>query len=262
MFGDRSGAPASHDLDLLKPVKASSRASKDTPSATYHALNHSLAQLMANKTCTLEVDAYLDRAKLIYDDHKLKRDRCERAKETVNSSISSHVISLSASQHKWRPRGLLVAHSNEHTRAISRLARNYNSTYFASCSASENSVKIWSTDSLLDGKSGFFKSIFTYDKQTPTTATSPTTASSSSSSSSSIQPACTAFYDQHSLAILGDDFRFHVIDFNSGRTQYHLYTHERLFKPACSSHNLSETRNGKSNVINHIYCYMVLFKLF
>ncbi len=229
MFGDRSGGGLSQDLDQSKPVKPGQAHNKPVPTS-HHSLNQSLAYLMNNKNCIVEVEKYLDREKLIYEDHKLKRDRCDRAKETINASISSHIVSLSASHQKWRPRGLLVAHSNEHTKSITRLARNYNSTYFASCSAPDQSVKIWSTDSLLDVKSGFFKSIFTYDKNTPTTS-SP---SATTNTNNSIQPACTAFYDKHSLAILGEDFRFHVIDFNSSRTQYHLYTHEKLFKPACS----------------------------
>ena len=55
-------------------------------------------------------------------------------------------------------------HSNEHTKEINKLSRNFDSTYFSTCSYSEASVKIWATDYLLDGKSGFFKSIFTYLK--------------------------------------------------------------------------------------------------
>ncbi len=102
--------------------------------SAYNSLNQTLSQLMAFRNCTLEVDKFLDRSKLVYEDHKLKRARCERAKETVNSSISSNLLALSSNQHRWRPKGLLVTHSNEHTKEISRISRNFDSSYFATCS--------------------------------------------------------------------------------------------------------------------------------
>ncbi len=108
-------------------------------------------------------------------------------------------------------------------------------------------MKIWSTDQL-DGKSGFFKSIFTYDKQTALAANRHSTVPDNNSS---IQPSCTAFYDRTSLAILGHDFRFHVIDFNSNRTQYHLYTHEKLFKPSVCAHR--QPKNARA--LNKSYFY-------
>lgn len=237
-----------------KSTTTKSRSKQDQNSSsnnTYYNLNQNLSQLMSFKNCTVEVEKFLNRSKLIYEDHKLKRFKCERAKETINSSISSNIISLSSSNQRWRPKGLLVAHSNEHTKEITRISRNFDSSYFSTCSATECSVKIWSTESLLDGKSGFFKSIFTYDKQT--SITSPPT----NDSATSIQPNCTAFYDKTSLAILGEDFRFHVIDFNSNRTQYHLYTHERLFKPnICTQHK----RNLKAQTKTSFYYLNKSFK--
>lgn len=209
----------------------------------YYNLNQNLSQLMSYKNCIVEVEKYLDRSKLIYEDHKLKWFRCERARETVNSSISSRIISLAGNQQRWRPKGLLVAHSNEHTKEITKVSRNCDSTYFATCSTSECSVKIWSTESLLDGKSGFFKSTFTYDKQT-SMATRQTPANESVTS---IHPSCISFYDKNSLAILGEDFRFHIIDFNSNRTQYHLYTHEKLFRPNVCSQKPPSSQFNKTS---------------
>jgi hypothetical protein len=237
-----------------------------TASPTYYSLNQQLSQLMSsNKNCIVEVQRYLDRAKLCYEEHKLKKYKVDRHKETINSSACSgtNIVSLSQSLSaaKWRPKGYLLAHSNEHTKEITRLCRNADSSYFATCSSSEFSVKIWSTDMLLDGKSGFFKSVFTYDKQTSTAAAaasvsttstrhSATTAPSGSPTAQEMRPSCIAFYDRHSLAILGDDFRFHVIDFNSSRSQYHLYTHDKLFKPTTTLCLCGATASMRQNKFN------------
>lgn len=279
MFGNAPATGTASDLgntgkvvssDDIKAMGAKARHSKQfTAGATtdvsnqytnaYYMLNQTLSQLMSYKNCTVEVDKYLDRSKLIYEDHKLKRARCERVRETMNSSLSSNVLALCNSQHnqsgqqqsqRWRPKGLLVTHSNEHTKEITRISRNFDSSYFATCSAAESSVKIWSTDQL-DGKSGFFKSIFTYDKQTSMAANHRDNAAGNNPTTSSIQPSCTAFYDRTSLAILGHDFRFHVIDFNSNRTQYHLYTHEKLFRPQICAHH--QPKNAKG--LNKSYFY-------
>lgn len=163
--------------------------------------------------CTLEVEKYLDRYKFIYDEHRLKQNRVIKLKETINSSISSNLICLSSSIGKWKPKGHLVFHSNEHTKEINKLCRNSDSNYFATCSTAESCVKIWSTESLLDGKNGFYKSIFTYGQDQP-----------------GFRPCCTSFYNKNSLAVLCEDFKFFVIDFNSSRTQYRLYGNEKLFR--------------------------------
>jgi len=217
--------------------------------ASSSSTNQILLSQNSFKNCTLEVERYLDRCKCVYDDHRAKKMRVERYKETVNSSISSNSISLafpsstSSGTHKWKPKGYLLVHSNEHTKEINKLSRNFDSSYFSTCSYSEASVKIWTTDSLMDGKSGFFKSIFTYDKQTARSG-----SSQNQDSSSILRPCCTTFYDKNSLAILGEDFRFHVIDFNSNRTQYHLYTHEKLFKPSiCSCINSKLSVSATAN---------------
>ena len=236
MFGKAEEAVQPHRA-AVPAVKARSSLKSNQPQQsesnnnTYYDLNQTLSQMMSFRNCTVEVEKYLDRAKLIYEDHKLKKCRVDRMKETVNTSISSNLTSLSASHAKWRPKGYLIAHSNEHTKEITKLSRNYDSSFFSTCSTSECSVKIWSTENLLDGKSGFFKSVFTYDKQT-SMAGNRAGGQHQPADTTSIQPCCTAFYDRNSLAILGEDFRFHVIDFNSNRTQYHLYTHEKLFRPA------------------------------
>ena len=204
---------------------------------------HSLASMPSTMSspkydCSIEVDRYLDRCKLIYDEHKLKHQRALKLKETINASLSSHTISLSSSIGKWKPKGFLIAHSNEHTKEINKLSRNADSTYFSTCSTAESCVKIWTTDNLLDGKSGFFKSVFTYDRQSPSHEGSGTNQQMT-------RPCCTTFYNKNSLAILCEDFRFYVIDFNSNRTRYRLYANETLFKAnTCKSHAFNAHLSG------------------
>ena len=181
--------------------------------------------------CSVEVEKYLDRCKLFYDEQKHKHYRAYKLKEAINGCVSSNTMSLNSAIGKWKPKGFLVAHSNEHTKEISRLSRNVDSTYFSTCSTAESCVKIWTTESLLDGKSGFFKSVFTFDRQSSSSHQEATTTSQMS------RPCCTTFYNKNSLAILCEDFRFYVIDFNSNRTRYRLYANETLFRGnVCKSH--------------------------
>ena len=214
MFGKSSEPQA-------EPKQASltrQRSIVSSPGAHKQRLAHFNQQLSARKyDCTMEVERYLDRMTFFYDEHSLKRNKALKLKESINASISSNSICLSSSIGKWKPKGYLILHSNEHTKEINKLSRNSDSTYFSTCSTSESCVKIWSTDNLLDAKSGFFKSIFTYDRQ-------------NSQDGSMTRPCCTTFYNKNSLAILCEDFRFYVIDFNSNRTQYRLYSNEKLFK--------------------------------
>lgn len=179
--------------------------------------------------CAFEVERYLDRAKMIYEDQRTKCARLSRVKEAINASLSSSQVCLSG---KWRPRGHLVFHSNEHTKAIDRLSRNADATYFSTLSSAEGCVKIWSTESLLTAKSGFYKSVFTYDRQNHAGGG----GGGASDQLNMFRPACTSFFNRHSLAILCEDFRFYVIDFNSERTHYRLLSFEKLFKAnACKS---------------------------
>jgi hypothetical protein len=195
--------------------------------------------------CFVEVERYLDRCKLIYDEQKLKQQRVAKFKETINASISSNTISLTSSIGKWKPKGFLIAHSNEHTKEINKLSRNTDSTYFSTCSTSESCVKIWTTDNLLDGKSGFFKSVFTYDRQS---------SQQQDSSSQMNRPCCTTFYNKNSLAILCEDFRFYVIDFNSARTRYRLYSNETLFRAnACKSNVFNQSVGSLLDVKSTFY---------
>ena len=163
----------------------------------------------------------------MYEEDKLRQTKASQPRTTVNSSISSNTVSLLPSIGKWKPKGILVAHSNEHTKEINKISRNSDSTYFSTCSAGEASVKIWATDNVLDGKSGFFKSVFTFDRSLPRTSNNET---------STMTPSCTSFFDKNSLALLCEDFRFYIIDFNSNRTQYYLHTHDKVFKPSICRH--------------------------
>lgn len=193
--------------------------------------------------CSVEVEKYLDRCKFIYEDHKIKQSRVTRFRDTINSSLSSNQVCLSTNMSKWKPRGYLVFNSNEHTRSIDRLSRNSDATYFSTCSTSDGCVKIWSTDSLLSARSGFYKSVFTYDRQ-------------SHDANASFKPVCTSFYNKHSLAILCEDFKFYVIDFNSDRTQYRLYSNERLFRSnGCKSfiNNATSTKTTNFNKTTFYY---------
>ena len=211
------------------------------------------------KNCIHEVERYLDRSKFIYEDQMLKKKRIH-SKDTINASINSNLVNLPTNANvngKWKPKGYLIAHSNEHTKEINRLCRNSDSSYFASCSLNESSVKIWSTDNLLDVKSGFFKSIFTYDKQT-----SVARGSTGQENSSNIRPCCISFYDKNSLAILGMDFKFYVIDFNSSRTQYHLYTHEKLFKQGICRNTIPNSQSLSSPYANDKTIFYYLNKGF
>jgi phosphoinositide-3-kinase, regulatory subunit 4 len=239
MFGE-SNSSSKQTLSRNKSGLKQSESNYQINRHHHHHHHHSINQY-SFKNCTFELDKYLDKCKYSYEDHKVKRARLERSKETINSSISSNSVCLN-SAGKWKPKGYLLVHSNEHTKEINKLSRNFDSTYFSTCSYSEASVKIWATDYLLDGKSGFFKSIFTYDKQT-----SVASARGQNQEGSSIRPCCTTFYDKNSLAILGEDFRFHVIDFNSNRTQYHLYTHEKLFKPTVCNCNRNIIASSSKN---------------
>lgn len=187
--------------------------------------------------CGLEVERYLDRCKMIYEDQRGKYARVSRAKDSINSSLSSSQVCLSG---KWRPRGHLVFHSNEHTKGIDRLSRNADATYFSTLSSADGCVKIWSTESLLTAKSGFYKSVFTYDRQ------NHGGGGGNSNEQNVFRPACTSFFNRHSLAILCEDYKFYVIDFNSDRTQYRLSSFERLFKSnACKS--VVSCNHGKLN---------------
>lgn len=186
--------------------------------------------------CIFDVDRYLDRCKIMYEDQRNKYLRCAaRAKETINAtSLSSNQVCLSGG--KWRPRGHLVFHSNEHTKSIDRLSRNADATYFATLSATDGCVKIWSTESLLTAKSGFYKSVFTYDRQNHGGGGASTSGGEQQQQGNTFRPSCISFFNRHSLAILCEDYRFYVIDFNSDRTQYRLSSFERLFRAnACKS---------------------------
>jgi phosphoinositide-3-kinase regulatory subunit 4 len=210
------------------------------------------------------IDKYLDRAKYIYDEHRVKQFRTVKYRDTVNASLSSGLVCLASSASKWKPRGYLVLDAREHTREINRLARNVDASYFATCSTSESCVKIWSAESgVWDARSGFVKSVFTYDRQPqgaatamPTTTSSNAAAAAASASPTSIlntdgglfRPACISFYNKNSLAILCEDYRFYVIDFNASRTQYRLYSNERLFRSNASCRSLLCTCGGSSSL--------------
>lgn len=223
--------------------KRNSTANLISNQKTINRHSHSQATIASPKyDCSKEVDKYLDRCKLIYDEHKLKHQRALKLKETINSSLSSNTISLSSSIGKWKPKGFLIAHSNEHTKEINKLSRNADSSYFSTCSTAESCVKIWTTDNLLDGKSGFFKSVFTYDRQSPSLESG---GSGANQQQQMTRPCCTTFYNKNSLAILCEDFRFYVIDFNSNRTRYRLYANETLFKAnTCRSHAFNAHTSG------------------
>jgi hypothetical protein len=47
--------------------------------SVYNSLNQTLSPLMVFRNCALEMDKFLDLSKLVYDDHKHKRARCELA---------------------------------------------------------------------------------------------------------------------------------------------------------------------------------------
>ena len=225
-----------------------------------------------------EIERYADRAWYLCHDQQQKQLRTLKFRETINSSLSSSMICLASNVSKWKPRGYLVLDAREHTREINRLARNADSTYFATCSTSESCVKIWSAEAgIWDAKSGFVKSVFTYDRQpnsgataNPTTAgtaaaavSSPTmlppTAQIADSSSALFRPTCISFYNRNSLAILCEDYRFYVIDFNSARTQDRLYSNERLFRSnACKSLTCTCARranafSGKQNLLYFLF---------
>jgi serine/threonine protein kinase len=215
--------------------------------------------------CLINVEKYLDRCLLIYEEHKLKHTRSVKHKETVNNCLSSNNVSLNSSIGKWKPKGLLVLHSNEHTKEISKLCRNRDSTYFASCSASESCVKIWSTDNILDGKSGFYKSIFTYDKQTNVSQrnnSSALTTGGNSDATCLSRPISITFCDRNSLAILAEDFKFNIIDFSSHKSVFKIFFHDRLFKTnicrhsSTSSSPLSLTKSPLSSFDKATYYYL------
>ena len=229
-----------------------------------------MASVKRAADCTQQLESYLDRCKLVYDEQRVKSSRLARPRDTMNASVSSNLTCLSSSgttsssssYAKWRPRGYIVAHSNEHAKSIDRLCRNADSTYFATCSSSESCVKIWSTESLLDGKSGFFKSTFTYDRHSSGAGNAnnqasqadlnkphgeaTATAAAAAGGGMSTRPCCINFYGKNTLAILCEDFKFYVIDFNSSRTQYRLYGNEKLFKQsACRGCGYNNNSNSK-----------------
>jgi hypothetical protein len=247
MFGGGGGIntrPDASPMDAAKrgsPNDSSSGQSSQTPIASIslqrampsrflvtNYFSNQMTQTSRKYTdCVIEVEKYLDRCKFTYEDDRVKHGRVARARDSINTSLSSHQVCLSNAMSKWKPRGYLVFNSNEHTRAIDRLSRNSDATYFSTCSSSDGCVKIWSTESLLTAKSGFYKSVFTYDRQSHESSSSP---------SSTFRPICTTFYNKNSLAILCEDYKFYVIDFNSDRTQYRLYANERLFRTnSCKS---------------------------
>jgi phosphoinositide-3-kinase regulatory subunit 4 len=194
--------------------------------------------------CTLEVEKYLSRSKMIYDKDCSNQYRALKFRETINSSFSaSNSICLLSSMNKWKPKGHLVLNSNEHTREINKISRNFDSSFFSTCSSMESCVKIWSTESLFDAKSGFYKSIFTFDRQnnnqnnapsstnsSDNVAQQPTSVLNSYSMEGLFRPCCTAFYNKNSLAILCEDYRFYAIDFDANRNNYRLLSNEKLFK--------------------------------
>lgn len=198
-------------------------------------LNHQLLSSRKNTNCLVEVEKYLDRCKFVYDEHRRKEIRVSKFKETINSSTSSNIMCLSSSIGKWKPKGYSIVHSNEHTKDINKLSRNSDSTYFSTCSTSESVVKIWSTENLLDARSGYFRSVFTYDRQNKDNQDNPNAL---------YRPCCTTFHNKNSLAILCEDFRFYIIDFYSNRTQYLLSENKKLFRAnTCKLHAYNSGAN-------------------
>nr|AWV66700.1 phosphoinositide 3-kinase regulatory subunit 4 [Brachionus calyciflorus] len=177
--------------------------------------------------CTLEVDKFLDRSKFMYEEQKLKKNKIEKFRDSINSSVNSNLISLAKTIGKWKPKGYLVLNSNEHTKEINKITRNYDSNFFVTCSTSEQCVKLWSTENLLESRTGLYKSIFTYDKQ--------------NSQDGNFRPICSAFYNKNSLAILSEDFKFYCIDFNEKRTQCRIYSNEKLFRSnSCKFNSINQ----------------------
>jgi hypothetical protein len=197
---------------------------------------------------------------------KYKQLKVKQPRDTINSSTSSNLACLTqATQNlpvsssnslinasigqtpKWKPKGYLIVHSNEHTKNITKLCRNYDSSFFASCSAVESTIKLWSTENLLDGKSGYFKSRFTHDRFN----TESGIISSSDTVSSIHKPYCMSFFDKNSLGILTEDFTFYKIDFNSTKRVYQLYTDTKLFQNTlCECYNRKKSRNELLNITN------------
>lgn len=213
------------------------------------------ATLEYENNCVNQFENYINRSKLLFDDLKHKQLRLKQIRDTINSTSTSSLICLSSpalnssaaamssgsasagggnsvssagnamisvamgATNKWKPKGYLIVHSNEHTKNITKLCRNYDSSFFASCSTLESSIKLWSTDNLLDGKSGFFKSRFTYDR-----------FNDGSTNGETSKPYCMTFFDNTSLAVLTEDFKFYKIDFNSVKRAYQVQIEQNLFK--------------------------------
>ena len=218
-----------------------------------------------NDNCISQFENFINRQKLLYDDLKFKQLKLKQTKDTINStttanllclsqptssaniqsssgSTNSSMVTISSLQtQKWKPKGYLIVHSNEHTKNITKLCRNYDSSFFASCSTNESSIKLWSTENLLDGKSGYFKSRFTYDRFNSTSANGDPIIH---------KPYCMTFYDNSSLGILTEEFTFYKIDFNSSKRAYQLYTDPKLFKSTyCNCYNRTKSQNTLLNSI-------------
>ena len=221
-------------------------------------LFNSLAE--TNDNCISQFDNFINRSKLLFDDFKYKHVKLKQTRDTINSSTSSNLICLTATSttstnlaastsggsssmisvsltqtQKWKPKGYLIVHSNEHTKNITKLCRNYDSSFFASCSTNESSIKLWSTENLLDGKSGYFKSRFTHDRFN---------RNNNNDSNEIHKPYCMTFFENTSLGILTEDFTFYKIDFNSTKRVYQLYTDTKLFKSSfcdCYIRNKSQS---------------------
>ena len=165
--------------------------------------------------CNHEVVKYVDKAKCLLQDQLNKTKKCQDYKETINKTVGSNLISLNKVVSKWKPKGILVLNSNEHTKSVNKISRNHDSDYFATCSSIEQCVKIWSVGNVLDSRTGLYRSLITLDSKLD----------------AKFRPISTTFYSKSSLAILNEDFKLYFIDFNrSQNISCKIISNEKLLR--------------------------------
>nr|AWV66625.1 phosphoinositide 3-kinase regulatory subunit 4 [Brachionus rotundiformis] len=234
MFGMEDSKPLKHknsfknssQSDIVSPTSQSRRRV-----ISFNALNSSNV-VKKHFNCNYEVDRYTDRMKHLVNDQINKKKKLQDYRATINKSVYSNLISLNKLVDKWKPKGYLIVNSNEHTKSINKITRNYDSEFFATCSTAEQCVKIWSIGNLLESRTGLYMSLLTVDNKLDP----------------KFRPINTTFYSKNSLAILNEDFKLYFIDFNRSQNKNcRILSNEKLFRSTMCKLCSPNTRYDKIN---------------
>nr|AWV66674.1 phosphoinositide 3-kinase regulatory subunit 4 [Brachionus koreanus] len=230
MFGMEESKPVRHrnsfknssQSDIVSPTTQSRR----------RAVSFNLSNSSNLVNCNHEVDKYIERAKCLFQDQMNKKKKLQDYCESINKSVCSNLIALNKGVGKWKPKGILILNSNEHTKSVNKITRNCDSEFFATCSSSEQCVKIWSVGNLLESRTGLYKSLITLDSKLDP----------------KFRPISTTFYSKSSLAILNEDFKLYLVDFNRSQTKdCKILPNEKLFRSTVCKLNSPNVRYNKIN---------------